>query len=78
MTISARTCGSFSMMKSTLGSCVAKASTRTSTLTAGEKFEETELPSKEAFYSKLSMKGISDADYEHAKKVWSSMKKKRT
>ena len=41
-----------------------------------EKFEETELPPKEAFYSKLNMKGISVEDYEHAKKVWSSMKKK--
>ena len=41
-----------------------------------EKFEETELPPKEVFYSKLNMKGISDAEYEHAKKVWSSMKKK--
>ena len=29
------------------------------------KFEETALPPKEAFYSKLNMKGISDADYEH-------------
>ena len=35
-----------------------------------KKFEETELPPKEAFYSKLNMKGISDADYEHARKVW--------
>ena len=41
-----------------------------------EKFEETELPPKEAFYSKLNMKGISVEDHEHAKKVWSSMKKK--
>ena len=38
-----------------------------------EKFEETELPPKEAFYSKLNMKGISDKDYEHAQKVWRSM-----
>jgi len=29
-----------------------------------EKFEETRLPPKEAFYSKLAMKGISDKDYE--------------
>ena len=41
-----------------------------------DKFEETELPSKEAFYSKLYMKGISDKDYEHAQKVWSSMKER--
>ncbi|XP_057310567.1 uncharacterized protein LOC130648531 [Hydractinia symbiolongicarpus] len=36
----------------------------------GWRFKETELPPKEAFYSKLNMKGISDNDYEHAKKVW--------
>ena len=41
-----------------------------------EKFNETELPSKEAFYSRLSMQGISDKDYEHAQKVWDSMKEK--
>ena len=32
-----------------------------------------QLPPKEAFYSKLNMKGISDADYEHARKVWNCM-----
>ena len=31
-----------------------------------EKFEETSLPSKDAFYSRFSMKGISDRDYEYA------------
>ena len=41
-----------------------------------EKFEETELPSKEAFYSKLNMKEISDKDYEHAQKVWNIMEEK--
>ena len=35
-----------------------------------DKLNETQLPSKEAFYSKMSGKGISDADYEHAKLVW--------
>ena len=35
-----------------------------------EKFDETTLPPKEAFYSKLNLEGISDADYEHARKVW--------
>ncbi|XP_057313055.1 uncharacterized protein LOC130654451 [Hydractinia symbiolongicarpus] len=34
------------------------------------RFKETELPPKEAFYSKLNMKGISDEEYEHAQKVW--------
>ena len=45
-------------------------------LDSSERFEETELPPKDTFYSKLNMKGISDKDYEHAQKVWSSMKKK--
>ena len=31
-----------------------------------EKFEEISLPPKDAFYSKLNMKGISDQDHEHA------------
>ena len=35
-----------------------------------EKFNETSLPPKEAFYSKLTDTHISDDDYEHAKKVW--------
>ena len=35
-----------------------------------ERFEETRLPPKEAFYSKLNMEGISDKDYEHAQQVW--------
>ena len=35
-----------------------------------EKFGETQLPPKEAFYSKLNMKGISCQDYEHAQQVW--------
>ena len=35
-----------------------------------DKFKETTLPPKEAFYSKLSMSGVSDQDYEHACKVW--------
>ena len=34
------------------------------------KFDETTLPPKEAFYSKLNLEGIRDADYEHAQKVW--------
>ena len=35
-----------------------------------EKFDETTLPPKEAFYSKLNLKGISNEDYSHAQKVW--------
>ena len=34
-----------------------------------EKFGETSLPPKDAFYSRLNMKGISDQDYEHAQQV---------
>ena len=30
-----------------------------------KKFEETSLTPKDAFYSRLNMKGISDQDYEH-------------
>ena len=32
-----------------------------------EKFNETSLPEKEAFYSHLNMEDITDADYKHAK-----------
>ena len=35
-----------------------------------KKFDETTLPPKEAFYRKLNLEGISDADYEHAQKLW--------
>ena len=39
-----------------------------------KKFEETKLPPKETFYSRLNMKGISDQDYkhaqQHAQQVW--------
>ena len=41
-----------------------------------EKFEETSLPPKDAFYSRLNMKGISDQDYEHAQQVWNTTEKK--
>ena len=34
------------------------------------KFDETELPPKEAFYSKLKDENISEDDYNHAKHVW--------
>ena len=35
-----------------------------------DRFEETKLPPKEAFYSKLNMSGVSSENYEHACKVW--------
>ena len=35
-----------------------------------EKFNETQLPSKEEFYSKLSDSDITDDDFVHAQKVW--------
>ena len=35
-----------------------------------EKFDETTMLSKEAFYTKLNLGGISDADYAHAQNVW--------
>jgi hypothetical protein len=34
------------------------------------KLEETSLPSKDKFYSRLNNEGISDADYERAPNVW--------
>ena len=37
---------------------------------SSEKFNETELPDKESFYSKLNKEGITDEDYVHAQKVW--------
>ena len=35
-----------------------------------KKFEETSLPPKDVFYSRLNMKGVSDHDYENAQQVW--------
>src|SRR5678816_2835580 len=35
-----------------------------------DRLNETELPSKSAFNSRLNDSGISDSDYEHAKTVW--------
>ena len=34
------------------------------------RFKETALHPKEVFYSKLSMSGVSNQDYEHARRVW--------
>ena len=41
-----------------------------------EKFEQTSLPPKNAFYSRFNRKDISDQDYEHAQQVWNTMEKK--
>ena len=41
-----------------------------------EKFEETSLPLKDAFHSRLNMKSISNQDHKHAQQVWNIMKKK--
>ena len=41
-----------------------------------EKLEETKLPPKEAFYSRLNDGGISDEDYAHAQKEWKVFKMK--
>ena len=41
-----------------------------------ERFKETKLPPKEAFYSRLSGKGISKGDYKHALNVWNVFKMK--
>ena len=41
-----------------------------------EKFDETTIPPKEAFYSKLKLEGISDEDYAHAQKVWEISERK--
>ena len=35
-----------------------------------KKLDETSLPSKEAFYSKLADEGITDEDYRHPHTVW--------
>ena len=35
-----------------------------------ERFKETKLPPKEAFYSRLTEEDISNEDYTHAKKIW--------
>ena len=35
-----------------------------------ERFDDKQLPPKEAFYSKLIDEGISDDDYKHAQEVW--------
>ena len=41
-----------------------------------EKFNETELPTKEEFFSILSNEHITDGDYQHAQNVWKTFKLK--
>ena len=41
-----------------------------------ERFDETSLPDKEAFYSSLNMEGITSVDYRHAKRVYKEFKSK--
>ena len=35
-----------------------------------EKFDQSTVPPKEDFYSKLYLEGISDADYANTQKLW--------
>ena len=39
-------------------------------MTSWDKFEETKLPPKEAFYSNYNISDISDKDYSQAQRVW--------
>ena len=41
-----------------------------------EKFKETQLLPKEAFYSRLNNEGISDENYAHAREVWKTFEMK--
>ena len=41
-----------------------------------EKFDETTIPPKEAFYSTLGLEDMSDENCEHVKKVWDVFEKK--
>ena len=41
-----------------------------------DKFNDTKIPPREAFYSKLSGRGIKEKDYNHARNVWNTFKMK--
>ena len=41
-----------------------------------ERFDETPLPDKEAFYSSLSVKDITDIDHRHTKRVFKNLNNK--
>ena len=43
-------------------------------MASSEKFDQTELPAKEHFYSILNDQDITNDDYDHAKKVWKAFK----
>ena len=34
------------------------------------RFDETKLPYRESFHSRLNMSDVSEYDYEHAQKIW--------
>ena len=42
-----------------------------------EKFNDRKLPPREAFYSKLSGRGIREKDYKHTWNVWNTFKMKK-
>ena len=41
-----------------------------------KKLKETQLPPKQAFYSRLNDEGIRDENYAHAQKVWKTFEMK--
>ena len=41
-------------------------------MSSWDKFKETQLPPIEAFYSSLNMSNVSNDDYQHAQRVWST------
>ena len=43
-----------------------------------EKFHETVLSPKKAFYSNLNLEDISDEDYLHTQQVWNAFKIKKS
>ena len=43
-----------------------------------ERFKETKLPPKKAFYSRLNDEDISDEDYEYAIKIWNTFNMKNS
>ena len=41
-----------------------------------KRFDETSLPDKEAFYSRLNTEGVTNVDYRHAKRVFKNFNNK--